>query len=141
VNHSLIFGLIVCSVGASALADDGPLVSAITATGPDPRFEVVQSTLLRRQTFLLDRWAGRVYVMTQSADSSNAWYEMAITDRPVVPKPAGDRFQLFYSLAAGWHVMRCLLMGPPGQRGSSSGPAAPRTLLGSFCGLRFRVTR
>lgn len=83
-HHRLLTaGLFVLVSVARAGAQDAPVQHVLSSQPPGARYEIVQSTLAARWTFLLDRYSGTVHLMTVDNDKNATW--------TVVPRAASDR--------------------------------------------------
>jgi hypothetical protein len=90
--------LIVSIVASAAVAQERPKpVHQQTSPPANARFEVVQSTLVARITFRLDRFTGRVWQLVQTKDDGIAWEETAVVDLPKLSTATRPRFQIFTS--------------------------------------------
>ena len=91
--------LVVTLVASSlAIAQESPKpVHQQTSVPPNARFEVVQSTLVARLTFRLDRFTGRVWQLVRTKADDNAWEETAVLERPAPPASPRPHFQIFTS--------------------------------------------
>jgi hypothetical protein len=49
------------------------------------RFEIIQSPLAARWTFLLDKYTGRVQQLVKTKDDDNAWETMMVIGLPKAP--------------------------------------------------------
>jgi hypothetical protein len=67
-----------------------------TTTPQGARYEIVQSPLVVRYTFRLDRFAGNVAQLVL-VDNNMTWMEMYINDFSKIEKPTEPRFQIFAS--------------------------------------------
>jgi hypothetical protein len=76
------------------------------ATSPpqNARYEVVQSSLAAKWTFLLDRFTGRVFQLVRTPTDGVAWEVMAALRLPNIANPTQARFQLFTSGIAARHT-------------------------------------
>jgi hypothetical protein len=73
-----------------------------TATPPGARFEIVQSSLVARQTFKLDNATGRVWAQVTDNNGDFSWESVPVDGLPSVDKPM-PRFQIFCSgMGARW---------------------------------------
>lgn len=90
-----IVALGISVVGAAA--DSNALGHQQTEVSPSARYQIIQSSLMARDTFRLDRNAGRVWRLVSDEDDSLMWEEMLVQGRqPVIPA-TNPRFQLFLS--------------------------------------------
>jgi len=72
----------------------------MTTPIPDARYEIVVSSWLRRQTFRLDRYNGRVWQKVVSGEGdqqTDLWEEMAVDSRLGIPPANRPHFQIFLS--------------------------------------------
>lgn len=86
---------------AASQADDLNLHSSSTApiTG---RYEIVQPTLLARDTYRVDKYLGRVHRMVASStDGQPVWKEMRVHDRPAVVEEIRDSVFAFVAEQVG----------------------------------------
>jgi len=67
-----------------------------TTTPQDARYEIIQSPLVVRHTFRLDRFAGNIAQLVL-VDDNLTWVEMYINDFPKIENPTVPRFQIFTS--------------------------------------------
>ena len=102
--------LFACCIPAIA-ADIAPLHQQ-TSPVAGARFEMLQSTLVARLTFRLDRFAGRVWQLVRTKDDDNVWEETPVVDLKIQPSGRA-RFQLFTSGLAARHTF--LLDGDTGK--------------------------
>ena len=69
------------------------------------RFEIVQSGLLARTTFRLDRYTGRVSQLVQTSTGDATWEQMEIQRLLLAaPTPTRAHFQIFTSGLAARHT-------------------------------------
>lgn len=76
----------------------------LTTPASTARFEVIQSPLVAKWTFRLDRYSGRVWQLVKTRDDDTTWEEMPVIDRPQIQPPSRPRFQLFSSGLAARHT-------------------------------------
>src|SRR5262245_55244528 len=103
-NSVLLAGLIILFT-TPLLAQDPPSDIHQQTTPPaNARFEIVQSELLARLTFRLDRFTGRVAQLVRTDDDGSAWEDTEVKGLPSLAQPARARFQLFTSGLAARHT-------------------------------------
>ena len=69
-----------------------------TSLPPSARFEIVQSSLLARLTFKLDKIEGKVWQLFEGQGKELGWLTMAVKDLPKIPAGStSPRFQIFAS--------------------------------------------
>jgi hypothetical protein len=68
------------------------------------RYEILQSPLVAKWTFRLDKYAGRVWQLVHTKDDDSKWEEMPVYDPVAVPTPNRPRFQMFTSGLAARHT-------------------------------------
>jgi len=97
---------------AKLSAKDASSSSARANSRLEPtRFEIVQSPLAAKWTFRLDRFAGEVCQLVETADKHLTWEEMKVLDLPSVdPLQKRVRFQIFTSPLAARHTYLIDLM-------------------------------
>lgn len=92
-----LIGLCMLVIGAELHGQVEPKYSAISSP-VGSRFEIVQSPLLARLTFKLDRFNGRVWQLVVDSSNGTSWQSMAVLPPPSVAATASTpRFQLFLS--------------------------------------------
>ena len=100
-----IVGILVCSwLATAASAQLDAKVHQATTQPTDGRFELVQSPLAARWTFLLDRYTGHVDQMVESIFGSMIWQQMPVIDLPETADADEPRFVLFTSGIAARHT-------------------------------------
>ena len=77
--------------------------SSATTLPLTSRWELVQSPLLARLMFKLDKYTGETWQMVRDDEHGQSWKKMLIQDAPKVDKPILPRFQIFLS----GMVVRC----------------------------------
>jgi len=93
-----LLAVVMLGVGPSgASGQDAKPAHQQTTPPPNARFEIVQSALGARWTFLLDRFSGRVSQYVSTADNDVTWEEMEVIGRPAIQTAAKPRFQIFTS--------------------------------------------
>ncbi len=80
---------------------------AQTAAPDTARFEIVQSPLVVRWTFRLDKYTGKVWQLVKTKDDDLDWDSMPVVDLPSSPSVAKVRYQIF---ASGIIVRNTLLL-------------------------------
>ena len=75
-----------------------------TTPPTNARFEIIQSTLLVKDTFRLDRFTGRTWILVKTKSDDNAWESISILGLSMITKPTRARFQLFTSGIAARHT-------------------------------------
>ena len=96
MQNCLLLAVLLCSaIGSKAWAKGDFKPSAATTIPESSRFEVVQSNLAPKWTFLLDRHEGRVYQLVVTKYGNNAWEGMLVVGSPVPYKKA--TYQIFAS--------------------------------------------
>jgi hypothetical protein len=84
--------------GGAAMGQSGNSDVHQSTTAPtDARFEVVQSEIAAKWTFLLDRFTGHVWQLVVTANNGNAWESVRIIGLPTIAAPSAPRFQIFES--------------------------------------------
>jgi hypothetical protein len=94
-------------VSAPVLHAQGEFVGHVSTAIPEmSRFEIVQSTLVVRSTFRIDKFSGAVDQLVLASDSSLVWQQV-----PRIKHPAGNptspervNYQLFLSGLANRHT-------------------------------------
>lgn len=91
-----VFLLIWASPGLRAQDDRKyPTTTSAISNG---RFEVVQSSIMARDTFRLDRFTGRLWQLVENQDKDVLWEEMVVVEAAAVITTANfPRFQVFIS--------------------------------------------
>jgi len=93
--QTLATALILC---VACHAQESRKYPTSTSAIPPARYEIVQSPILARDTFKLDRFRGRVWQRVETADKTIVWELMVITDEPGISASAAvPRFQLYLS--------------------------------------------
>jgi hypothetical protein len=95
---------LVSGLSTSLLAQQPSNLHQQTTPPPGARFEILQSQLVARLTFRLDRFTGHVAQLVKTKEDDNAWDEMQVVGLPSIPNPARARFQLFTSGIAARHT-------------------------------------
>ena len=81
---------------AYAQSNASPSVSS--RVSPDSRFEIVQSALVAKQTFKLDKFLGNVYLLVKTPDGSDVWEPMLKESNPADRSTTGkSEYQIFTS--------------------------------------------
>ena len=93
------------AVSTVATGEDFPSPShQQTSPNVGARFEILQSPLIARLTFRLDRFSGRVWQLVKTKDDDNKWKEMLVYELPKAQAASRPRFQLFASGLAARHT-------------------------------------
>jgi hypothetical protein len=71
--------------------------SVSSSIGSNARYEIVQSELVAKATFRLDRVCGNVSQMVDAVNGQNVWHNIPILDKPPCTADGRIRFQLFSS--------------------------------------------
>src|SRR5580704_5691427 len=88
----------IIALPLSLLGADGTLWQYTATTPPQQaNFEFVQSPLLGRLMFKLNRLTGGVHQLVRVPTGGLAWELMEISDPPQILKYTGPRFQIFAS--------------------------------------------
>lgn len=91
----MLFGLVASITAAQDLPSN---IHQATTTPMGARFEIVQSQLSVKWTYLLDRYTGEVFELVKTKDQALAWDAMRVSPAPILSKkPTGPRFQIFTS--------------------------------------------
>ena len=84
---------VACIIAITSLADDKRAVKTSTEGG---RYEIVQSEIVRRLTFKLDKFTGRTYQMVKTSYDDMTWEEVRWRGQPEdTDKEEQISFQLF----------------------------------------------
>ena len=75
-----------------------------TTSGPQSRYEIVQSTLAARWTFRLDKYCGNIGQLVSTKDDGTAWESMIVIGLPKCLQDGKIRYQLFLSGLAARHT-------------------------------------
>lgn len=86
--------LLALLIGAGLSGQDLPAPYRATSAPPGARYEVIQSPLTARWTYLLDRSGGQVWQLTNNG-TSLAWTLMTVDPAPT--RSTRPRYQLFTS--------------------------------------------
>ncbi|MDR3651726.1 MAG: hypothetical protein P4L34_01990 [Paludibacter sp.] len=97
MNKLLFIYILFIASSLSSYADDLNNLQQSTATPPNARFEIVQSQLLVKNTFRLDRFTGRISQLVKTSADEMTWENMIVEKLPQIEKPIRARFQLFNS--------------------------------------------
>ncbi len=93
--------LICCTtlfaLAAIGEAQDQTTVPATTSAVPDGRYEIVQSSITARDTFLLDRYCGRIWMIVKNDNQKMLWQEQQVIGRLPCTSSQKPRFQLVLS--------------------------------------------
>jgi len=78
--------------------DESGKYPTLTSAIPGARFEIVQSSIIARETFKLDRVTGRVWQLAKNPKDVILWEETSVRSRPsIAPMATSVRFQIFLS--------------------------------------------
>jgi hypothetical protein len=101
-NLLLLVLVLLFANGAYAQgADPSPSQTSAPATS---RFEIIQSPLAAKWTFLLDKYTGRVQQLVKTKDDGTAWESMKMIELPKAPLEPKVRYQIFTSGLAARHT-------------------------------------
>lgn len=93
--------LLALVVVALALPSRGQMdtsdVHQATTTPEGARFQIVQSELAAKWTFILDRFTGRVFQLVTNESGDFVWQAMEVQGRDKTIRPIHARFQIFTS--------------------------------------------
>lgn len=99
-----MFGIVMAAalLGSSPLSLSAESVAIETnqqtEASSNARFQIVQSSLMIRDTFRLDRYTGRVWRLVRDSDWGDmAWDEMPVMGKPTLAQASSPRFQIFLS--------------------------------------------
>lgn len=103
---SICATLLALAIPAASAGDFDVNIRSHQATTPPPsaRFELIQSSIVAKWTFRLDKYTGRVWNIVTTKDERNAWEEMQILGAIKLSPPFHSRFQLFTSGIAARHT-------------------------------------
>ena len=89
---------VFCSSPLFAAGDNTVTTHQSTTVPESARFEVVQSPLLAKLAFRLDRYTGETWQFVSTQDNSYAWQRIERIALPNDTKPAGKvNYQIFLS--------------------------------------------
>lgn len=98
----LVLLILVAARSANAQgADPSPSQTSAPATS---RFEIIQSPLAAKWTFLLDKYTGRVQQLLKTKDDGTAWESMIAVGLPKATLESKVRYQIFTSGLAARHT-------------------------------------
>lgn len=105
MKHVILLALIIILTCAeiNAQGEDHP-PHAQTTSPPTARFEVVQSHLTAKWTFLLDKYTGNVFQLVKTKDDEMSWEKMKVYDLPAPKADLKVRYQIFTSGLAARHT-------------------------------------
>jgi len=95
---------ILAALPASVPAQEVSHSHQQTTAPVNARFEIVQSQLAARWTFLLDRFTGGVAQLVKTKDEDNTWENMEVIGLPTRSTPSKPHFQIFTSGLAARHT-------------------------------------
>lgn len=91
-----LIAMMVWLTNAQAQAIVRPHVKSLTPASS--RFEIVQSQIVARDTFLLDKYTGSVYQVVKKTDGDITWQEVPRSPHPLDEESSGKvNFQIFAS--------------------------------------------
>jgi len=93
----LLLVLFPANIVAQETQEQHPDTTRETEASSTSRFRIIQSDLVVRLTFKLDRYTGAVSQLVKNSDGNSAWQLMDISPLPVVKIPDHARFQIFTS--------------------------------------------
>ncbi len=93
--------LVSASSAYAQSADPSPSQTSAPATS---RFEIIQSPLAAKWTFLLDKYTGRVQQLVKTKDDGTAWESMLVIGLPKAALDPKVRYQIFTSGLAARHT-------------------------------------
>lgn len=100
----LLLAFLLClSLSIKAQDEEYPPHVQTTAP-PSSRFEIIQSHLAARWTFLLDKTSGKIKQLVRTKNDDLTWEDMFVSGLPKVPIDAKVRYQLFSSGLAAKHT-------------------------------------
>jgi hypothetical protein len=102
-KQKLLLGLIVICILSPAFAEGQELLTSphtSSTISPADRFQIIQSQLVSRWTFRLDRVCGNVSQLVGTKDGGTAWEPMPIELLPECQLDGKTRYQLFLSSLA-----------------------------------------
>ena len=80
---------------------------AVKTAAPDGRFEIVQSEIIRKNTFKIDKCTGRIWMLCSSNAGVSWWSEMYREDYSQEDYKNGINFQIFMG---GMMARDCFVM-------------------------------
>lgn len=95
--------IVLMPLGVAAQDEQSPPHSQTSAPATS-RFEIVQSHLAAKWTFLLDKYSGAVYQLVTTKDDGLAWENIPVKGLPKPTTPSRVRYQLFTSGIAARHT-------------------------------------
>ncbi|GBE29028.1 hypothetical protein BMS3Bbin04_00035 [bacterium BMS3Bbin04] len=96
-TFTLLFVLLTLSVSTLSLAQVSTYSYVSTVIGDGSRYEIIQSPLLRKLTFKLDKRNGFVYQLTLKNDGSTGWATMNVIARDKTLIAGDQSFQIYCS--------------------------------------------
>jgi hypothetical protein len=92
---------IIIPVLCSMAMADGQLAQNEKTTPPiAARFEIIQSSLSEKCTYLFDRYTGHISIQVAGTSGTLSWQDQPVTDLPPIANPTDPqtpRFQMFIS--------------------------------------------
>ena len=98
---AFVFCSLASTTAAQSSASD---IHRATTPPSDARFEIVQSQLVAKWTFQLDRYTGHVRQLVKTQDGGSAWQVMFVAGLPELSRPDKPRFVIFTSGLAARHT-------------------------------------
>ena len=102
--HSMFWAVAVLLVATSLLSQDVSNFHQQTTTPENARYEIVQSEIVARWTFRLDRYTGHVAQLVSTKNDGNAWEDMEVEEPGLARTPTRAHFQIFTSGIAARHT-------------------------------------
>ena len=98
--------MVLLVLSRSAAAQREPVQHERSAVSSESRFEIVQSTIVARSTYRIDKFTGRIDLMVMRADSSLRWQPMPRREHPSGDTRVAGRanYQVFVSGIANRHT-------------------------------------
>lgn len=91
-------------VAFSVAAADGPVVHERSIAPASTRYEIVQSPILARRIFKLDKVTGHVWTLVVDVGDERKWEPMAVIGLQPASATAGPHFQIFMSAILAKHA-------------------------------------
>lgn len=100
LSNSVLAGILAVVVAQSVHAQENTPPHTSSLISPNARFEIVQSQLVFRNTFRLDRTCGAVSQLVLASNDEQAWEPMGIVKLPPCVFDGKLHYQLFMSALA-----------------------------------------
>ena len=97
VRQFVIVVTCLLTLNATVLAQEKYTSHRQTAPPPNARFEIIQSAIVARLTFRLDKFTGNVAQLVSTDDNGLTWEPMSVLGLPAITSPSRPRFQIFTS--------------------------------------------